>query len=685
MKHRTPSPVSVPFTGIGGPTNDRRAQRGRPETPSAGDRFRFLPLVGAARIIRAVRRAGALSCLGLGLVFLHVGSEDAAAQYRADLKEYDEQGRLVAAADERGELWRFVYDPDGSRRVWFGGREVALEKTDGTVEAYAYGAHGRRVQTRITGKGAAPRYIPHQPRRRLSMPAPSLAPKPAAPAGHGRGRDPSGTVYSRDELGRLTSVTNAKGTTHYRYFEGVAEPLIAAVTHPGGSTERFDPQAARAAYEALATSARASPASGMAPEGLCAAPGNRFAFGGYRYECELGLYLTPSGRMYDPEVGRFTIQDSYLGQMDDPPSLHRYLYANANPALYVDPTGHWSWKGFFKGAGNLAAEPFRIGADIVIAGGSRLMDIDEKDVALTSMLGRAQQGRVREGKSLLRTSLEGSRDVTVGVFSFGIVPAAQQHYDLAKAYRENRITIDQYDEALSELAGGQFAAAGLASAGAKSGGQTWRGRAAPVADDPLVNVTPGAQALANLTRDVPEGSYGAGNDLPPRPGALPLAAFSAPEGTVVEGRTGPFFEPMASGSGTRGTASGYEPLRPHPTDPNVPGGAANYRGRYNAALDAEGQSRLPADWDVHHSVPQQLRGDPRLQGIDIDAPSQMRGVPGYRQPGAQTNVHSLMDQEWRQFQRSNPNATRQELLNFRDYQDWRFQHTFWESQARPKP
>jgi hypothetical protein len=120
-------------------------------------------------------------------------------------------------------------------------------------------------------------------------------------------------------------------------------------------------------------------------------------------------------------------------------------------------------------------------------------------------------------------------------------------------------------------------------------------------------------------------------------------------------------------------------------DPNLPGGAANYRGRYNAALDADGRSRLPAHWDVHHSVPQQLRSDPRLQGFDIDAPSQMRGVPGYRQPGPQTNVHSLMDQEWRQFLRGTPNATRQELLDFRDYQDWRFQHTFWESQMRTKP
>jgi hypothetical protein len=148
-------------------------------------------------------------------------------------------------------------------------------------------------------------------------------------------------------------------------------------------------------------------------------------------------------------------------------------------------------------------------------------------------------------------------------------------------------------------------------------------------------------------------------------------------------RGGPDFGGAPTALAERSSASGYPPLRAHPTDPNVPGGPANYRGRYNAALSANQQPRLPADWDVHHSIPQQLRGDPRLQGIDIDAPSELRGVPGYRQPGAQTNVHVLVDQEWRQFLRSHPNATRKELLNFRDYLDWRFQQTFWESQTKP--
>ena len=44
----------------------------------------------------------------------------------------------------------------------------------------------------------------------------------------------------------------------------------------------------------------------------------------------------------DTTTGRFTSMDSYLGSVDDPVSLHKYLYANANPVNYIDPTGYFS-------------------------------------------------------------------------------------------------------------------------------------------------------------------------------------------------------------------------------------------------------------------------------------------------------------------------------------------------------
>src|SRR5262249_30862215 len=60
---------------------------------------------------------------------------------------------------------------------------------------------------------------------------------------------------------------------------------------------------------------------------------------GHIWDEETGLY-NAKARYFDPKLGRFLTQDSYVGQIDTPPSLHRYFYANDNPARFVDPTGH---------------------------------------------------------------------------------------------------------------------------------------------------------------------------------------------------------------------------------------------------------------------------------------------------------------------------------------------------------
>jgi RHS repeat-associated protein len=72
---------------------------------------------------------------------------------------------------------------------------------------------------------------------------------------------------------------------------------------------------------------------------------NRFAFTGHIFDTETGLY-NAKARYFDPKLGRFLTQDSYFGQIDEPPSLHRYLYGYANPTTFIDPTGHYSWRQF---------------------------------------------------------------------------------------------------------------------------------------------------------------------------------------------------------------------------------------------------------------------------------------------------------------------------------------------------
>jgi len=48
-------------------------------------------------------------------------------------------------------------------------------------------------------------------------------------------------------------------------------------------------------------------------------------------------------RYYDPLNGRFNRVDPYSGNTQDPQSLHKYLYAHANPVNGIDPSGMYSF------------------------------------------------------------------------------------------------------------------------------------------------------------------------------------------------------------------------------------------------------------------------------------------------------------------------------------------------------
>jgi len=69
---------------------------------------------------------------------------------------------------------------------------------------------------------------------------------------------------------------------------------------------------------------------------------NEYLYAGEQYNAETGLYYNRA-RYMDPTTGTFISMDSYSGSIYDPVSLHKYLYANANPVTYTDPTGYFSF------------------------------------------------------------------------------------------------------------------------------------------------------------------------------------------------------------------------------------------------------------------------------------------------------------------------------------------------------
>lgn len=65
---------------------------------------------------------------------------------------------------------------------------------------------------------------------------------------------------------------------------------------------------------------------------------NKYLFAGEQYDSNLGDYYLRA-RYYDSDSGRFTRLDTYEGRLDEPLTLHKYLYAYNNPVNLIDPTG----------------------------------------------------------------------------------------------------------------------------------------------------------------------------------------------------------------------------------------------------------------------------------------------------------------------------------------------------------
>ncbi|HWT27147.1 MAG TPA: RHS repeat-associated core domain-containing protein, partial [Mobilitalea sp.] len=74
-------------------------------------------------------------------------------------------------------------------------------------------------------------------------------------------------------------------------------------------------------------------------------PYNTTTYTGQDYDDLAGL-VQMDARWYDPNAGRFTSQDSYMGDIYTSQSLNRYAYVMNNPVNMWDPTGHSSsWVG----------------------------------------------------------------------------------------------------------------------------------------------------------------------------------------------------------------------------------------------------------------------------------------------------------------------------------------------------
>jgi RHS repeat-associated protein len=67
---------------------------------------------------------------------------------------------------------------------------------------------------------------------------------------------------------------------------------------------------------------------------------SEFLYTGEQWDADLGMYFLRA-RYLNTNTGRFHSQDTYEGDKGSPLTLHKYLYANGNPAMFTDPSGYF--------------------------------------------------------------------------------------------------------------------------------------------------------------------------------------------------------------------------------------------------------------------------------------------------------------------------------------------------------
>lgn len=300
---------------------------------------------------------------------------------------------------------------------------------------------------------------------------------------------------------------------------------------------------------------------------------NRFAFTGHYFDPETSLY-NAKARYFDPTLGRFLTQDSFLGNADNPPSLHRYSYSHNRPTYYVDPDGEFAIIATALLIGIIAAE-----VDIIhqeITQGKELLTLDPRkgvDAVQAAKTGGVAAAATLAGAGVGAAALSGTAAAGIGGASGSAAVAATAGGAAAGftgastgALAAGATVGEALDRgAIGALAGSIGGAAGVAGGaaggalGSRAGGTAARvaggfaGGAAADQATQQVLVAAGAQESVNVAQSLAVGAVSAG-----------LAS-----GVVVESTRGNRIPPAPREGATSGSALASLPSRTSGATPSA--------------------------------------------------------------------------------------------------------------------
>ena len=218
-------------------------------------------------------------------------------------------GSTTLTYDVQGNLTQKVRGNDTTNYVWSARDLLSSVSRNGTLLGrYGSDALGMRVQKEAIDPlqpGAPPRLLNTQWDDENAV----------------QDRDAAGNVVARYDFAGGQPVAMWSAADGSQVLHADALGSVVATTAADGSVK------SETLYDAWGNP--------VVKEGASA---NKFLYTRHQGDAETGLYYFKA-RYYDPETGRFISVDPAEGQDDQPASYNKYLYAYANPMLYVDPDG----------------------------------------------------------------------------------------------------------------------------------------------------------------------------------------------------------------------------------------------------------------------------------------------------------------------------------------------------------
>lgn len=233
--------------------------------------------------------------LQAGITTYHYDANDRLLQTQGPagttIYSYDANGNTVSTSGATGTvLYRF------------NSRNQLVEASGAASVAYRYGADGSRV-AQIQG-GNTRLFLADTNRTHAQVI---------------EERDGSGALLASYVMGDRR-ISQRRGNEQFTYHSDGLGSVRALTSAAGTQTDRY-------VYSAFGLLEHQQGSSD-----------NAFRFTGEQYDAELGQYYLRT-RQYDPRIGRLTAQDSYDGRIEEPLTLHKYLYVHADPVNHVDPSG----------------------------------------------------------------------------------------------------------------------------------------------------------------------------------------------------------------------------------------------------------------------------------------------------------------------------------------------------------